>query len=147
MLDSGYDIDIDAVIENVAEAEVVTFYFPVLRRTLLVDTRLDGSGSPLVSVVPMVSNTQERFDSLREMRPSLPRPESITMIQWTRRVESLCGAGVWDGLVRRLDQLGSATAIEAAQGCLDELRAAERDELSNVIKGVGYHTMWGGAPR
>jgi hypothetical protein len=69
------------------------------------------------------------------------------MIQWTRRVESLCGAGVWDGLVQRLGQLGSPAAVEAAQGCLDELRVAERDELSNVIKGVGYHTVWGGAPR
>ena len=39
MIDGGIDIDIDAVVQNIDEAEVVTLHFPILRQTLLIDTR------------------------------------------------------------------------------------------------------------
>ena len=96
MLDGGFELDIDAVRENIAEAEVVTLYFPLLRKTLLVDTRSNEVVGPFVRLVPMASNSGERFESLRRLRPQLPRADSITMIPWGRRVATLEDAGIWD---------------------------------------------------
>jgi hypothetical protein len=84
MLDGGLELDIEAVRENIAEAEVVTLYFPFLRKTLLVDRRSTQHLGPLVRVVPMARSTTDRFESLQQMCPELPKPESITMIQWGR---------------------------------------------------------------
>ena len=41
MLDGGhgFELDIDAVNQNIGESEVVPLYFPPLQKTLLVDTR------------------------------------------------------------------------------------------------------------
>ncbi|MDA1062349.1 MAG: hypothetical protein O2895_05520, partial [Chloroflexi bacterium] len=114
MLDSGFELDIEAVRENIAEAEVVTLYFPLLRKTLLVDTRTTERLGPMVRVVPMASSTADRFESLQRLRPELPKPESITMIPWGRPVASLRAAGVWDRLLARLSESGDAAALSAA---------------------------------
>ena len=113
MLDGGFELDIEAVRENIAEAEVVTLYFPFLRKTLLVDTRSTERLGPMVRLVPMARSTAERFESLQRLRPELPKPESITMIPWGRRVASLRAAGVWDRLLARLSESGDRTALTA----------------------------------
>lgn len=142
MLDGGFDLDIEAVRENIAEAEVVTLYFPFLRKTLLVDTRTGDSVGPLVRVVPMARSSAERFESLRQMRPELPRAESITMIPWSRRVVSLEAEGVWDRLLARLSESGDRSALSAAGECLAELAGLEARELGDAIRGEHYRTLW-----
>ena len=142
MLDGGFELDIDAVRENIAEAEVVTLYFPLLRKTLLVDTRSNEVVGPFVRLVPMASNSGERFESLRRLRPQLPRADSITMIPWGRRVAALEDAGIWDRLLARLSEGGDARALARARDCLDELRSLERQEFGNAIRGAQYETVW-----
>jgi hypothetical protein len=143
MLDGGYDIDLQAVIANVAEAEVVSLYFPLLRKTLLVDTRTSPSTGPLVCVVDMVNTSEERMRSLRRMRPQFARPDSITMIPWLRRIESLRGLGVWAAIERRLDRSGGARVVRDASACLDELGAYEQREFRRAVTGEQYQTLWG----
>jgi hypothetical protein len=142
MLDGGFELDIEAVRENIAEAEVVTLYFPLLRKTLLVDTRTKERLGPMVCVVPMASSTADRFESLQRLRPELPKPESITMIPWGRPVASLRVAGVWDRLLERLSESGDAAALSAAGACLGELRGLEHRELGDAIRGEHYETLW-----
>lgn len=147
MLDGGYELDIEIVNGNIAGAEVVTLYFPLLGKTLLVDTRVDeqlggAAERPLVRLVPMAKSSADRFDSLRRLRPQLPRPESITMIPWHRRVDSLTGAGVWARLLDRLDTPDGSSRQEADR-CLDRLRALEREEVRSAITGLHYSTLWG----
>ena len=142
MLDGGFELDIEAVRENIAEAEVVTLYFPLLRKTLLVDTRSNAATGPFIRVVPMASSSGERFDSLRRLRPQLPRPDSITMIPWGRRVASLEDAGVWDRLLARLSEAGDARILARARDCLAELCRLEQEELGNAIRGTQYETVW-----
>lgn len=128
MFDGGYESDIETVRDNVREAEIVTFYFPLLRKTLLIDTRTlagqafegsmpvpvaDAARLPLVRIVPMARSSAERFESLRRLRPEFDRPESITMIPWPRRVESLRSDGVWELLIARLEDAERA-AFDAA---------------------------------
>lgn len=148
MIDGGYDIDIEAVIQNIDEAEVVTLHFPILRQTLLIDTRCtqaDGQPAgdgPLVRVVPMVDNAQERFATLRKLRPGFGRPQSITMIPWARSVSALEWSGVWERVLARLDRCGDGRTLAAARRAYRQLRALELVELREAIVGRQYRTVW-----
>jgi hypothetical protein len=142
MIDGGIDIDIDAVVQNIDEAEVVTLHFPMLRQTLLIDTRSSAYEGPLVRVMPMVDNTQERFDSLKALRPDLPRPKSITMIPWARSVSALEGVGVWTRVLARLEACGDVETIRAARRSYRQLRSLELVELREAIEGKQYRTVW-----
>jgi hypothetical protein len=143
MLDSAEDIELDAIATNVAEAQVIALYFPLMRKTLLLDTRTSASDGPMVCVVEMVNTTQERVRSLRRMRPRFSRPDSITMIPWLRRVDTLRDAGVWEHIGRRLMATGGPDAVASGLACLEELRAFEQREYRRAITGERYQTLWG----
>ena len=146
MLDGGlgFEIDIEAVNQNVDEAEVVSLYFPLLRKTLLLDTRTSDGVGPLVCVVDMAENAGERFRSLKKLRPQLPRPRSITLIPWVRTVGSLQRSGVWGHVQGRLSGCGDEErCLEAAERCLEQLAALERQELLFALTGAHYRTLWG----
>lgn len=136
MIDDGADLDLRAVCQNIAEAEVITVYFPLIGRTLLVDARHTADVSTMVRVVPMARDTGERLRSLRRLRPMLPRPESITMIPWHMRAGTMVSTGVWDCLLRRLDD------HPAAEACLAELQRLERAERVDAILGRRYEALW-----
>ncbi len=136
MIDGGLELDLDAVRQNIVEAEVVCFYFTILNRTLLVDTRRNDQIGTFAKVVPMARSTADRLRSIRRLRPQLPRPTSITIIPWDCRVASLVDLGVWTPLLERLDN------AEEAQACLDALRAREMRELRRIIRGDHYDTLW-----
>jgi hypothetical protein len=142
VIDGGYDIDIDAVVQNIQEAEVVTLHFPIIRQTLLIDTRCTASEGPLVRVMPMVNNTEERFATLRVLRPDLPRPQSITMIPWARSVSALESAGIWPCVLERLDACGTPSTVRTAERTLRQLRSFELAELREAIVGRQYRTIW-----
>ena len=145
MLDGGpgFELDIDAVKQNVDEAEIVSLFFPLIRKTLLLDTRSDSMVGPMVTLVDMVQNASQRFSSLHKMRPGLPRPESITMIPWARPSTALRTTGVWEHVTARLETCGDHRCVDAANRCLAEIRRLERHELGLVLSGDGYRTLWG----
>jgi hypothetical protein len=136
VIDGGLELDLEAVRQNIEEAEVVCLYFPTLGRTLLVDTRSNEHAGSHVSVQPMAPSSAERLRSLRRLRPQFPRPRSLTLIPWDGRVESLCSLGLWEPLLARLD------CPDRAIECLRELRALERRELRAVITGEEYDALW-----
>ena len=136
MIDDGAELDLEAVCQNIAEAEVITLYFPLLGRTLLVDARCAPDTGTLVRVVPMARDTGERLRSLKRLRPTLPRPESITMIPWQMRVGSVASTGGWACLLRRID------GQPAAEACLEHLRMLERTEQLDAILGRRYEALW-----
>jgi hypothetical protein len=143
MMDNGVEADIDAITRNVDEAEVVTFYFPILGKTLLIDTRWSEHVGPMVRIVPMADSSAERLRSLRRLRPELPRPTSLTFIPWNRSVASLTGLGVWEHITRRFaDHRDAARYGETAGACLARLRALEARELRSAVTGERYHTIW-----
>lgn len=136
MIDDGAQLDLTAVVQNIAEAEVITVYFPLIGRTLLVDARCSAEVPPMVRVVPMARDTGERLRSLRRLRPMLPRPDSITMIPWQMRVQTVVSSGVWDCLLHRIAD------DEAAEACLAELLRLERAEQLDAIFGRRYEAIW-----
>jgi len=136
MIDGGIDLDLTAVLENVKEAQVICFFFPTLRRTLLVDTRTNEYAGTFIRVVPMAKDSADRLRSIRHLRPLFGRPESITLIPWESRVDSLLAFGVWEPLLARLDDWAPAEA------CLRRLRILEQQEFRDAIVGDRYETLW-----
>jgi hypothetical protein len=143
LLDSDYRIDVSEVNRNIDVADVVALYFPLLRKTLLMDLRHNDIDGPMIKVVPMANTPEERFQSLLKMRPRFGRPDSITIIPWPKYVTSLPDIGIWDHIVRRYADTGSAETVRECEKCLAELEQLEREEVSRAIRGENYETIWG----
>lgn len=141
-MDFEYRIDLGEVRRGIDAADVVALYFPMLRKTLLMDARASEIDGPLIKVVPMVSTPEERFRSLLRLRPRFPQPESITIIPWPKYVRSLLRLGVWDHIVRRFAELGAPEAVRQCDACFRELVELERAELRRAVTGEGYTTIW-----
>ncbi len=143
LLDSDYRIDVSEVIRNIDGAEVIALYFPLLRKTLLMDLRTNELDGALIRVVPMANTPEERFQSLVKMRPRLGKPDSIVIIPWPKYVGSIVDLGIWDHIVRRYADTGSPSTVRECERCLRELTKLERDEIHRAISGENYETMWG----
>jgi len=141
-MDSDFRVDLAEVNRNLDTAEVAALYFPLLRKTLLIDTRRSKLDGPMIKVVPMVSTPEERLRSLRELRPRFPRPESVTIIPWPKYVGSLLRLGVWDHIASRLAEVGDPQLMRQCEACLQELLAAEREEIGRAIRGDNFQDLW-----
>lgn len=144
MLDSGIELDLDRVAQNIDEADVITIYFPLLGKTLIMDCRCNDNTGPMISLVPIARDSIDRYRSFRRLRPQFPRPESISMIPWTNRIDSLDRMGVWPRILARLEALlgEDCDLRERAHACLGELGALEVREMLRAVSGEQYHTLW-----
>jgi hypothetical protein len=143
MLDSDYRIDISEVNKNVDFAEVIAMYFPLLRKTLLMDFRSNDVDGAMIRLVPMANTPEERIQSLLKMRPRFGRPDTITIVPWPKYARSLVELGIWDHIVRRYADTGSADAVRQCDRCYNELTKLEREEERRAITGENYETIWG----
>ena len=141
-MDGDFRVDLKEIIRNIETGEVISIYFPLLRKTLLIDMRYDVEDEPIIRLVPMVDSVEERLRSIRRLRPNFPRPESVTVIPWPKYVESLVRLGIWDKVLERLTASGHKSAVRACTKVLDELRALEHKELASVVLGENYYTLW-----
>ena len=142
-LDSDYRIDVSEVNRNIDVADVIALYFPLLRKTLLMDLRTSDVDGPMIRVVPMANTPEERFQSLLKMRPRFGRPDSITIIPWPKYIASLVDLGIWERIVRRYAETGSAQTVRDCDKCHGELTKLEREEIRRAIVGENYETIWG----
>ncbi len=141
-MDGNFGLDLDTVIHHVENAEVFSIFFPILRRALVVDLRGAPGQDPLVRVMPMARSAADRIRSLKRQRPQLPRPTEVIAIPWATYVENVVSSGVWDRLLQRLEAAGHKDAIRTAKACLGDLRRYERQEISALIRGDQYQTIW-----
>lgn len=141
-MDFEYRIDLGEVTRGIDAADIVALYFPMLRKTLLIDARASELDGPLIKVVPMVTTPEERFKSLLKLRPRFAQPESITIIPWPKYVHSLVRLGVWDHIVRRFADLGAPEAVRQCDACFRELIELEGEELRRAVLGEDYVTVW-----
>ncbi|PCH85264.1 MAG: hypothetical protein COB86_09555 [Dehalococcoidia bacterium] len=141
-MEGNFLFEIDEVLRNVQEAEVMSIFFPSFRRALIIDTRSNTDDGPMVRLMPMASSPQDRVRSIRKLRPGFPRLQNLTLIPWQRYVDSLVNLGVWEKIVKRIEESGDAKAIQACDAALTELRRLERQELVAAISGDNYQTIW-----
>ena len=141
-MDSDFHIDIGEIKRSIDTGDLVALYFPLLRKTLLMDARSNNLDGPMIKVVPMASSPEERFRELLRMRPRFPKPESITLIPWPKYIASLVRLEVWDTIVRRFLEIGPPEIVRQCDDCLQELYRVEQDELRRAITGENYETLW-----
>ncbi|HAC19946.1 MAG TPA: hypothetical protein DDY93_13035 [Dehalococcoidia bacterium] len=141
-MEGNFLFEIDEVLRNVQEAEVMSIFFPSFRKALIIDTRSNTDDGPMVRLMPMASSPQDRVRSIRKLRPGFPRLQNLTLIPWQRYVDSLVNLGVWEKIVKRIEESGDPKAIQACDAALTELRRLERQELVAAISGDNYQTIW-----
>ncbi len=141
-MEQDFSPDLDDVRQNFEAADVIALYFPLLRRTLLVDTRSSVLDPPLAKVVPMARSVEERVEAVRRLRPRFGRPDALALLAWPRHVSGVKAAGVWQLLTDRLMAAGVDSAELVLERCYRELLNAERAEFRRAIRGEGYRTLW-----
>ena len=141
-MDTDYAIDLGAVFEVIDNAEVIIFRFVTIPQRLLFDARHTDVEGPLLRTVPRATSLEERFKTLKQLRPRFKIPERITAIWWPKYIRSLEDSGVWQRIQRRMAQAGYPRLADAAEEVLRELCLLERAEIFNAITGAGYHTLW-----
>jgi hypothetical protein len=139
----GFGIDLDEVRRVIDVAEVLVVRFSVTDRRLLVDARTNDEIGPMIKVVPRASSAEDRFRSLKMLRPRFRSPERIVTFHWPRHARALGESGVWDHLARRLVALGwSDTAAQCDEAHRQLIEEERRVEVEAIRGGEGFKTMW-----
>lgn len=141
-MDNEYYLDRDAIIRTAREADVITVRFVTVPMRLLVDFRFSDADPPMVKLVPPAANANERFKSLKQLRPRFKLPRRISAIWWPRYVRTMRETGVWDAIVQRIAGSGFPEMTDACEALFEELARMERLEIVNAINGEGYRTLW-----
>ena len=141
-MDNEYLVDYSDILKTVRRADVVAFRFVTVPERLLIDNRFTEVDPPMVRLVPKVTSAEERFKSLKALRPRFKLPDKITAIWWPRFIDGLVETGIWGAIVERIIDNGFPAAAEECDELLRELRQKERAELHNAIAGEGYQTLW-----
>ena len=121
-MDREFGLDIDAIVGHIDNAPTLSFFFPRLRRSLVVDMRQGPEDGPFIRVLPMARGLHERLRSIKRARPHLPKATEIVAIPWPIYVENMVRSGVWARVIQRIETTGSTEAIAAAESALTELR-------------------------
>ena len=141
-MDNDYELNVDEIIQTVESAEVLTLRFVVLSQRLLIDTRFSPIDPPLMKLVPPVKTSEERFRSLKQLRPRFRIPDKICSVWWPKHVDTLAAAGVWPAIVRRVIDSGCAGAAQRCEEVFRELLSLEQEEIRSAITGKGYQSLW-----
>lgn len=141
-MDSDFLVDLSELRENLATAEVISIFFPLLQKVLLIDTRHDDLEGPMVRVASVAASMEHRLRALRRMRPRFPRPDNIALVPWPKYVDTLMTLGLWEILAQRLRESGHSESVDKGERALAKLRRMERNEVISAITGDGYETLW-----
>lgn len=141
-MDNEYRLDYGEILKTVRSAEVILFRFVTVPQRLLIDNRTSDVDAPMLKVVPRAKDAEDRFKSLKILRPRFRLPQKISAVWWPRYVERLTEDGVWEAVLQRVIDAGHPETAEEAAIVLEELRRMERAELANAIGGEGYRTLW-----
>lgn len=126
------------------EADVISIFFPLLRRALVVDVRREGDAQPMIRVMGQVNSMEERITSIEAERPELGKIRSILGVPWLKSVRGLEEGGVVDSLVQRLADSGMPPEVARTglRKAINSLWGIERLAFVSLIRGEGYKTLW-----
>ncbi|MFQ6019260.1 MAG: hypothetical protein ACE5KW_00715 [Dehalococcoidia bacterium] len=138
-----YGLDREEVMRVIDTAEVLVIRFAILDKRLLIDTRTNEEDGPFISVVPKAGSVEERFRSLKKLRPRFPLPDKIMSFMWPRHVETFRNSGLWEHIVKRLVGLGGEGIAANCEDIYKELERQEKVEVVAAIRGgEGYQSLW-----
>jgi hypothetical protein len=142
MNDTDYPMDLPAILDGIQETEVISIFFPVLAKALVVDFRHTEAVPPMVRVMDQVQNAQERLRSLRKLRPQFAKPEKFALLPWMKSVQLLKETGVWAALVQRVAAPGFPEPVQASRTAFDALVDLEKEVYRKAILGIDFRTIW-----
>jgi hypothetical protein len=138
-----YGLDMDEVGKVIDSADVLVVRFAILDKRLLIDARTNGQEGPLITVVTKAGSVEERFKSLKKLRPRFPLPEKIMSFMWPRHVDTFRQSGLAQRITSRLVSIGGDEMVDRCKKALDSLAREERAEVVAAISGgEGYQTLW-----
>ncbi len=138
-----FGVDLDEVFKVIDTADVLVVRFHLIDKRLLVDFRTGAGVLPMVKIVPRAESVEDRFRSIKRLRPEFPLPEKVMSFHWPRSIPVLLNSGVWQHLVDRVSSLGDDETTESCGRAMEELMALERREVFGAIRGADhYQTIW-----
>ncbi len=138
-----YGLDLEEVARVIESAEVLVIRFAILDKRLLIDARTNEHEGPLIAVVPKANSVEERFKSLKRMRPRFSLPSKIMSFMWPRQMDTFRNSGLWGKIEARLVSLGGEQMAERCQEVFEELARQEKAEVLAAIRGgEGYQSLW-----
>ena len=138
-----FGVDLEEVFKVIDSAEVLVVRFHLIDKRLLVDFRTKPGVRPLILVVARAESVDDRFKSIRKLRPEFPYPEKVMTFHWPRTMPIILASGVWQHLVDRISALGDDDTTDECGRVMEELLALERAEVAGAIRGADhYQTMW-----
>jgi hypothetical protein len=138
-----YGVDLEEVFKVIDGADVLVVRFDIVQKRLLVDFRTKPGVGPAIAMVAPAESVEDRFRSIKKMRPEFPFPERVMSFQWPRSMRVLLGSGVWERIVDRMAVLGGDEAGDACRQTMEQLEGEERHEVGRAIRGAEhYQTLW-----
>src|SRR5579884_3453036 len=142
-MEPDFGIDLEEVGRVIDTADVIIVRFKILESRLLIDARHSEVDPPLIKLVPRASSVEDRFRSLKQMRPRFPLPDRIMSFEWPKHVRVLDDVGIWQRVEDRLRSGGGERSASEARAIFKELVSAEhREEVAAIRGGDGYQTLW-----
>ena len=135
---------VQQMISAMDDAEVISIFFPLLRRALIIDARSSPDQPPLITLMPQVASVEERIAMIEAQRPGLGKVRAILAVPWLRSVRELGERGIVPVLVERLAKSGLSPEVSRPrlEKALDRLWRVERLAFASMIRGEGYQTIW-----
>ena len=138
-----YGLDIDEVLKVIDTAEVLVVRFAIVGKRLLIDSRVGDEEGPFIAVVAKAGSVEERFRSLKQMRPRFPLPDKILSFIWPRQMETFHTSPVWERIVQRMVSLGGEDLAARCEEVYQELEKEERAQVVAAIRGdESYQSLW-----
>ncbi|MCC7363916.1 MAG: hypothetical protein IT303_06060 [Dehalococcoidia bacterium] len=138
-----FGVDLDEVRKVIDAADVLVVRFHLIKDRLLVDFRTREGSGPFMALVPRAESVEERFRSIKKLRPEFPFPEKVMSFAWPRSTPVLLASGIWEHLVTRMTGAGGPEAAELCRVLVEQMIAEERKEVLGAIRGAEhYQTLW-----
>lgn len=142
-MSDDFGVDLDEVFKVIGAADVLVVRFGLIEPRLLVDFRTGDGTGPFLSLVPRAESVEERFRSIRRLRPEFPFPDKVMSFSWPGTSPTMLSSGVWERVVDRIGALGGNEGTEACGRIFEELVREERSEDIRAIRGdKKYQTLW-----
>ena len=137
-----YGLDMNEVARVIDSAEVLVVRFAILDKRLLIDSRTSEQEGPLIAIVPKAGSVEERFKSLKKLRPRFSLPDKIMSFMWPRHMETFRNSGLWQKIEARLVSLGGEEMAARCAQVYDTLAREEKAEVLSAIRGgEGYQSL------
>jgi hypothetical protein len=138
-----YGLDMDEVVRVIDTADVLVVRFAIVEKRLLIDTRTTDTEGPLIAVVPKATSVEERFKSLKKLRPRFSLPDKIMSFTWPRHIDTFRSSGLAERIEARLVSLGGESMTPKVRDAIASLAEDEKAEILSAIRGGdGYQTLW-----